>query len=212
MKQARLVSIGACCLVVGLTLLGMTFLPVLRNEISYALTKNNEVVIVDRNTQTLSSVGDVIVVKDQDFGIVIPKIRANASIVPNVDPDNSDIYQDALTIGVAHALGTPLPSQGGNTFLFSHSSSNFFEATRYNSIFYLLSKLEIGDEIYLYENNVRYKYRVRKSDIVNHDRVEYMNDLSGADLTLMTCWPAGTDLKRLVVTAQKVDETEVQVD
>lgn len=202
MKQRTLVLFGVFCITSGLLLLIMTFLPVIRNEINYSLTKSTEVTVVDSRTTTTPLESDVIVVSDENLGLVIPKIRANASIVSNVDPNNPDIYQNALTKGIAHALGTPLPSQGGNTFLFSHSSSNFFEASRYNSIFYLLSKLASGDQIYIYEASLRYEYVVKDVKVVNSNEVEYLDDREDVDLTLMTCWPAGTDLKRLIVTAQ----------
>jgi len=140
---------------------------------------------------------------DEAFGIVIPKLGANARIIPNVNPYDSSVYQQALTQGVAHATGTVFPGRVGNVFLFSHSSVNFYEANRYNSIFYLLYKLEIGDEINLYYKGEKFVYRVTEKKTVNPKDVSYLTGQTTKKVvTLMTCWPPGTTTKRLLVIAE----------
>lgn len=182
-----LIGIGCSLIVASSILFFYIFAPVAKVEVNYALNKpkNLEIKPIDKT-----------------FGIVIPKIGANARIIANVDPYNANIYQVALTKGVAQAMGTALPNQIGNMFLFSHSSANLLEATRYNSIFYLLSKLQKGDEIEIFYKNVKYKYLVSGAKIVDAKDISYLNPKSDIKtLTLMTCWPAGTDLKRLLVVA-----------
>jgi len=176
--------------------------PVIREEAQYNLGRDREVVVLESSDDPHESSKDNIVVRDLEFGIVIPKIRANASIIADVDSSNPDVYQRALTQGIAHASGTHFPGEGGNIFLFSHSSVNFFEASRYNSIFYLLGKLEDGDDIYIYRDGVRHTYSVYEKKTVSADEVDYMYDSDGEILTLMTCWPAGTSYKRLIVRAK----------
>lgn len=140
---------------------------------------------------------------DENFGIIIPKIRANSKIIANVDPYNEKEYQVALTKGVAHAKGTAFPGQTGNVFIFSHSSENFYEALRYNSIFYLLNKMEKGDEIGIYYKKNKIPYKVVEKKIVDANDVSYLKKNSKKHtLTLMTCWPPGTTLKRLLVIAE----------
>lgn len=137
---------------------------------------------------------------DENFGIVIPKINANAKVIANVDPYNSTKYQQALTKGVAHALGTSFPGQPGNVFIFAHSSVDFFNAIRFNSVFYLLDKLEKGDEILLYYNKEQFKYQVTDKKIVAASKVNYLTESGDTKtVTLMTCWPPGTTMKRLIV-------------
>lgn len=139
---------------------------------------------------------------NQDFAIYIPKIDAISSVVADVDPYDSQVYQRALTQGVAHAQGTAKPGQGSNIFIFSHSSANFFEANRYNSVFYLLNKLETGDQIQVYFNDTLYTYTVSEKKLVSPTQVEYLNGSSETEtLTLMTCWPPGTSAKRLIIVA-----------
>jgi sortase A len=140
---------------------------------------------------------------DTNFGIVIPKIEANAKIIQEVDWQNSTIYQRALREGVAHAKGTALPGEAGNTFIFAHSGVDLAEAARYNAVFYLMNKLEKDDEVRLYYQGKEYQYRVTDKKIVQSNAVDYLNqDRSKYTLTLMTCWPAGTTWKRLVVEAE----------
>ena len=166
------------------------FTPVANEEINYSLNKPKA---------TISEIKPA----DKNFGIVIPKIGANAKVIAQVDPFNSDIYQIALTNGVAQAKGSAFPDAIGNIFIFSHSSANLLEARNYNSVFYLLSKLKKDDEIFIYYKDIRYKYKVSEIKIVDAKDVSYLSPVSEVKtLTLMTCWPAGTNYKRLLVIAK----------
>lgn len=144
---------------------------------------------------------------NSDFSIVIPKIRVNANVVKNVDPFDSRIYQKALTQGVAHAKGSGLPGFPGNVFIFAHSAINWYQASQYNSIFYLTNKLEPGDEIFVYYKGSKYHYSVTEKKIVKASEINYLSDslnttsLNTNSLTLMTCWPPGSDLNRLIILA-----------
>ena len=141
---------------------------------------------------------------DENFGIVIPKIGVNSKVIPDVDPENSAIYQKALTQGAAHALGAKYPGEEGNVFIFAHSGQNFLEANRYNAVFYLLTKLEAGDEVFLFYKNKKYRYLVMAKATAFPEEIHYLADTPGKHtLTLMTCWPGGTTWKRLIVQAEQ---------
>lgn len=184
-----LIGFGIFLITASLVLFILIFAPVVKVEINYSLTKPKA---------TINQIKPI----DKNFGIVIPKIGANAKIIPNVDPYNSSVYQLALTKGVAQAKETSLPDVTGNMFLFSHSSANLLEATQFNSVFYLLSKLQKNDEIYIFYKGVRYKYVVSETKLVDAKDVSYLNPKSEfKTLTLMTCWPSGTTYKRLLVIA-----------
>jgi LPXTG-site transpeptidase (sortase) family protein len=136
------------------------------------------------------------------FGIVIPKIGANAAIIPNVDSGNQVEYLAALKAGVAHAKGTVFPGVPGNIYLFAHSTDAFWNVGRYNAVFYLLNKLENGDEIDIFYQGIRHKYRVINILTVDPSQTRYLTQLlSYEQLTLQTCWPPGTTLKRMLVMA-----------
>lgn len=138
---------------------------------------------------------------DSEFGIMIPKIEANAPIVAEVDPYDSNIYQRELTKGVAHAKGTGFPGDDKTMFLFAHASGDIAMARRYNSIFYLLNKMEPNDEITIYYRGAPYQYQVSQVKTVNPDAIYYIENNPEADLILMTCTPPGTTWKRLLVFA-----------
>lgn len=187
----KLIYFGAFLLICALLILMGTFYPVLREEVKYVV-----------ETSRIEGPQEITPV-NTDFAIVIPKIGANAPVIPNVDPLNSYEYQYKLTKGVAHAEGTRLPNQKGNMFLFAHSAGNFYDAGKYNAVFYLLTKLEKDDEVRIYYKGESSEYRVVNKKIVEADAVQYLNTSRGDTLTLMTCWPPGTTLKRLIVTAEK---------
>lgn len=150
---------------------------------------------------------EFLVPQDTQFGIVIPKIGANAKVLPNIDAGNEKIYLAALNQGVAHALGTAFPGEGGHIFLFAHSTDYFWNVGTYNAIFYLLNKLEKNDEINIFYQGQRYLYRVIGKKIVSPSQVEYLTSKTNKEfLTLQTCWPPGTTLKRLLVFAVRVTE------
>lgn len=141
---------------------------------------------------------------DRQFSVIIPKIAANARIIPNVDPGNYDAYMIALQAGVAHAAGSVFPGMDGNIYLFAHSTDYFWNVGRYNAVFYLLKEVNAGDEIDIFYGGRRYIYTVEDKRIANPDDVFLVtNNIGGGHrLTLQTCWPPGTTIKRLIVTAK----------
>lgn len=139
------------------------------------------------------------------FGIVIEKINANAQVIANVDPGNEGEYIQALTEGVAHAKGTAFPGDKGNIYLFSHSTDAPWNIVRYNAIFYLLGKLEVGDRIVMFYQGRRYDYIIFDKAIARPDETQYLtNSYDESVLTLQTCDPPGTILNRLIVRARLV--------
>lgn len=141
-----------------------------------------------------------------EFGIVIEKINANARVVPNINASDEKEYVQALTQGVAQALGSTPPGQPGNLYLFSHSTDAPWNIIRFNAIFYLLKELEAGDRVIVFYANRRYDYIVFDKIIAKPDDVSYLtNRYDTPILTLQTCDPPGTLLNRLVVRAKLVN-------
>lgn len=141
---------------------------------------------------------------DPESSIVIPKIAANARIIQNVSATDEAEYLESLKKGVAHASGTKLPGQGGNIFLFAHSTDYVWNISTYNALFYLLYKLENDDEINVFHEGKRYVYLVTDKKVVSPDQVDYLaNSTQSEQLTLQTCWPPGTTFQRLIVIAKR---------
>lgn len=134
---------------------------------------------------------------DSSYYISIPKINALSPIVENVDPFSKNEYQEALRQGVASAKGM-------SNFLFAHSSLPPWEMTRTNTPFLKLGKLKNGDQIIVHKNGQDIIYSVVDKKEVWPNQVGYLLDNIEDQLILQTCTPLGTDLKRLLVFAQKV--------
>lgn len=130
--------------------------------------------------------------------ISIPKISVKAPII--WDTPEEEIL-DKLTDGVAHYKGTNHPGTGGNIFLVGHSSNYFWVSSNYNTIFSLLDKLERGDRVEITYNNKKYFYNVEDKKVVDPEEVGVLQNTLKETLTLMTCWPVGTSLDRLIVQA-----------
>lgn len=174
----------------SVSILVFIFYPVTKEEIKYQVNKTT----IKENDLTPPN---------KDFSIVIPKIRAVAPIIKDIDPYNKSIFLPALKMGVAHAKGTSLPNENGNVYLFAHSTDAFYNVGAYNAVFYLIGKLEKNDEIKVYFDNIEYSYSVVDKKVVDADDSEYLTEITTEKiLTLQTCYPPGTTLKRLVVIAK----------
>ena len=205
-KVGYLKYIGILLLLSGLTVLTFTFSPIISAYLKYYFNpepkKEVRVEIVEEKDEDMQEEEDEeIVFLNEDFGLYIPKIGANAKVIENIDPYDEDEYINALYSGVAHAKGSSTPNRNGNVFLFAHSAVNFYERRKYNVYFYLLGELKKDDPIYVsYEGDI-YTYKVLETKKVNPTEVEYLGTYLDKDtLTIMTCWPAGMNVKRIIVT------------
>ena len=206
------VLVGVILLLLGLTALLLTYWPVIRAKISqyrFSEPSTTNVVISENQDITKEITPDTKeVILDPKFGLYIPKIKSNASVVADVNAYDKGEYIKALETGIAHAKGTVTPNKEGNVFLFAHSAVNFYERNKYDVYFYLLHELKKDDEIFVSYDGIIYKYRVQEVKIVNREDVKYLSKYSDEDtLTLMTCYPAGTDWKRTIVIAHRDNST-----
>ena len=142
--------------------------------------------------------------------IVIPKISVDAPIVFPQNADNKSILE-AIKNGVAHYPGTALPGRPGNVFITGHSSYYWWSGGQYNRVFTLLDKLVANDLIYIDYDGKEYVYKVRGSIVVLPSQTEVLNPTPNAVLSLMTCTPVGTNLKRLIVQADLISSPPADI-
>ncbi len=202
-RVKRFLNIFADVLI-GISVLGiiLTFAPVGFQEAKYQTKNTFEKVLSGRGINPRVTEKEIIP-PNTDFSIVIPKIEASAPVTANVDPFNEKQFLGALKSGVAHAKGTSFPGYDGNTYIFAHSTDAFYNVGRYNAVFYLIGKLEKGDEIDVYYKGEKYTYIVYDKRVVAPEAVEFLNNIVGEKrLTLQTCYPPGTTINRLVVLAR----------
>lgn len=139
------------------------------------------------------------------FSVSIPKLGAKANIIPNVSTEVHTEYEKALMEGVAHARGTYFPGQGKNVFLFAHSTDSPFNFSRYNAVFYLLGKLEQGDQIVMYFLDRKYQYEVVEKIVTAATDTSWIyRDFGFETVVLQTCDPPGTTWRRLLVLAKAI--------
>ncbi len=134
--------------------------------------------------------------------VTIPKIHAQSPVIPDVDPNNQVLYDEALKHGVAQATGTSLPGQTGTIYLFAHSSGLPWELTHFNTIFLRLGELQKGDVIIVRRDGKNYDYIIEDKKVVDPSLVSYLTQSKKTQLILQTCTPIGTSLYRLLIFAK----------
>ncbi|OGD61887.1 hypothetical protein A2160_00810 [Candidatus Beckwithbacteria bacterium RBG_13_42_9] len=133
--------------------------------------------------------------KISHYQLSIPKLKIDQAVV--------QIAGDSLNKHLIQYAGTALPGEYGNTVIFGHSVLPvFYNPKDYMSIFSLLPTLEKGDEIYIDYDGIQYKYIIDSYSEVKPSEVEILEQrFDRQALTLITCVPPGTYLKRGVILA-----------
>ncbi len=132
------------------------------------------------------------------YNLSIPKLKIDQAVV--------QIGGEDLMKSLTQYPGTALPGQYGNTVIFGHSVlPQFFNPKNYKTIFSTLPTLEKGDEIFIDFDGIRYKYQVIEMQEVLPEDVSVLEQHYDSEyLSLITCVPPGTYLRRLVVKAKLV--------
>lgn len=137
----------------------------------------------------------------QEIGIEKVKISSN------VESAEEKVYDKYLKSGLAHFKGTPLPGDGGNSFIYGHSAVDTFFSKHSNlaeTIFTKLENVEIGNKVYIEKEGQQLEYVVRNKKIVSPEDFSILQTQGDKEtVTLMTCWPLGVGTKRLVVVAER---------
>lgn len=142
--------------------------------------------------------------------LIIPKIGKNVPLIDvfhHQDEDYEkleDTFMEELKKGIVRYPWTAKPGETGNVFIFGHSSNYPWIQSQYNDVFALLDQLETGDEIITFYNQKKYVYHVTDKSVVKPGDVKtlWSRDPSKKEISLMTCWPVGTTLERIIVFGQ----------
>lgn len=134
--------------------------------------------------------------------LYIPKIDVRAPIIWNIE---ADMAIDRLRDGVVHIKPTALPGDyHGNVFITGHSSYYPWDPGKYKQIFSLLPDLKKGDQIYIQSHNSLFKYQVFQKMVVKPEETWVMKPIDRSIVSLMTCVPIGTSLRRYIVRAEQI--------
>ena len=140
--------------------------------------------------------------------VKIAKLGVDAPMVWSNSEDEKSMLKD-LENGIIHYPKTVSPGQNGNSVLSGHSSNYIWAKGDYNYIFRNLNDLKKGDSITikLIQRNGRvfmYQYRVAEKFITLPNDSRIFEESSDPKITLSTCWPIGTNMKRVIVKAEMV--------
>jgi len=137
----------------------------------------------------------------------IGRIGVSAPIVFDSGSIDQEIY-NSLERGVVHYPGTPKPGEGGASIILGHSSAYPWYRGKYGSVFALLGKLQTGDKIRVeYADGRTFTYNVTASIIFspsNDSRLTQIQNSSKPTLVLISCWPIGTNYKRIAIQAELI--------
>ena len=145
--------------------------------------------------------------------IVIPKIGKNIPLLDVKDRpvdgvvELNNIFMEELENGVVRYPGSAKPWEQWNAFVFGHSSNFPWLDGDYKDVFALLHKLEAWDEVIIFYWQRKYTYRMKEKQVIRPGDVDILKrDKGVSELTLMTCWPVGTTLNRMILIGELVEE------
>ncbi len=212
--KKKVVAFSLLC--IGLVFLASAIFPILKFQLKYSTNFNqilNPLSIRSVNSQNIlgavttdytqisnwfnsgSSNSNQIFSNDKTstYLISIPKLKISNAVVTLGSMD--------LKKSLIQYPQTALPGQLGNTVIFGHSVlPQFFSSKNYLTIFSTLYKLQPGDEILIDYDNVQYEYVVSEMFEVKPTDLSVLEQrYDQKNLTLITCSPPGTYLRRLII-------------
>jgi len=129
------------------------------------------------------------------YTLSIPKLGIKNAVVRS---DHTDLKQSMIQYP-----GTALPGNLGNTVIFGHSVlPQFFNPTNYLTIFSTLHTLRPGDIIDIEADGATFTYKISEMyEAAPDDLSPLAQTYDGRYLTMITCTPPGTYLRRLIIKA-----------
>jgi len=145
--------------------------------------------------------------------IIVPSLWLDVPIVTNENMEPTDFanadFDKELNEWIVKYPTTPAPGEEGNTLLFGHTSYVVWKTNPYGTIFKDLPKLKDNTLIQILRKGNLYEYKVVDIFIVNPKQVnaQYLTyqNAGWSYITLMWCYPLGTDNKRIMVVAKLLD-------
>lgn len=151
--------------------------------------------------QSFNSLAAALPGEEKTDEIIIPKIGVRAPIIASRSAKAKDVLEDLKSGAVLYPGSAKPGSRTGKTVILGHSADyviRLYESD-YPTVFSLIDKLEKSDEIMVVFNGRNFKYRVEEKFVKTPKQIT--TEVKDDGLYLMSCWPVGTDLKRIVVRA-----------
>lgn len=138
---------------------------------------------------------------EKENTLEIPKLEISVPLIFSESAEVADLYK-SLDRGAVYFPGSALPGESGQTIILGHSAPAGWPKIKHDWIFTRISELTEGDKIIVHFNERKYTYSV--SDTLFLDRGEELpQTLTNSDnmLALISCWPPGSDIRRIAVMA-----------
>ena len=211
--------------VLGLVLIGNALVPIVNYQLRYAPRFNKVLSPLVNDRQAV--LGDFVASAketERDYTLISSWFDQQPELAPRELPEINHYWLTIPKLGIDQALvqiggedlkkmlihypNTAMPGQLGNAVIFGHSVlPQFFNPKNYLTIFSTLYQLEEGDEILVNFDGIDYRYLVEDLFEVPPDDLTVLEQrYDGRFLTLITCSPPGTYLRRLIVRARLVDQ------
>jgi len=145
-----------------------------------------------------------------DPRLTIPKIWVDVHIVTlsnvPIEKIKKADYDEYLYDGVVKYPYTADPGQKGNVFIFGHTSYYWWKKNPYGTVFSKIPRLRHWDIMKLTWNGKVYEYEIFKKLILSPREVSsvYKKYKNGEFLTIMGCYPIGSDRQRMVIIAKRI--------
>ena len=137
---------------------------------------------------------------DKENSLEISAIGIYAPIVFSQNTDKKVLAKD-LDKGVIVYPGSVLPGEKGPIVILGHSAPPNWPRIKYDWVFNNLNDLNIGDSVIININRKQYTYKITQKNII--EKGQDLASLSLATnknvLMLVSCWPPGKNIQRIVV-------------
>jgi len=139
---------------------------------------------------------------NQKSYISIPAIDVYAPI-SFTQSKSQNVFSSLLNVGVLHYPDSALPGEKGTSIILGHSAPPNWPKIRYDSVFNNLQNLKLGSEVLIDYQGQVYKYTVKNTFFVKagQDLSPFLT-FDRSMLLLVSCWPPGKNLQRIVVEAE----------
>lgn len=176
-------------------------LETLSNKLSIAAAAQSPQVA---GASTENQVSNQVMLDTNKNGTVeIPALKIS---VPLIFSKSDATVMTDLQNGVIHFPATVLPGEIGTSYISGHSSNYSWAKGSYNRVFDTLGNLKKYDSVTISATDingkpVKFHYVVMASEIFKPDDQRQFASIGKSTIALSTCWPIGTNQKRLVVFA-----------
>lgn len=149
--------------------------------------------------------------------LIVPSLGVNDPIVIsqylNVRDFTNGNFDKELVNGPVKYPTTPEPGTYGNTLIFGHTSQERWKHNPFSMAFAHIAELTVGKVIQVVRNGALHEYQVVDVQVkypqhVNETYMQYHSlwlAKNTSYLTLMGCYPIGTDKQRILVIAKQIE-------